>query len=316
MASRNTIDTNILRIRDVFAINRLNGEFIKPESIPVIGLEGRLKYYSSLEFLSSISVPTASTNVLNLLESIQPGFSTLSSAITYTPVFTSTVAGLGTAGYVSTSYLHHQIDELSYTYKYISATTLYDCFTHLANMQWIGNEAGPMIMGSNLSGGYVSTMNPGQYKIYKSTLPYVNILPNAYDSNSINNTTTVPVAEIDIGGFQNNIVNTSKMTIEIQLNTNVVFTGGLQYNCTFSNFISPYNDIATEIQNHVTVIPAYHSNANICMAKFLLNATDLTPFPGKLRLYNRQFNDQNEACYFITMIPQKNGIFITLDNTD
>lgn len=316
MASRNTIDTNILRIRDVFAINRLNGEFIKPESIPVIGAEGRLKYYSSLEFLSSISVPTASTNVLDLLLSIQPGYSTLSSAIQNAPSFVSTVAGLGTAGYVSTSYLHKQIDELSYTYKYISATTLYDCFTHLGNMQWIGNQAGPMIMGSNLDGGYVSTMNPGQYRIYKSTLPYVNILPQPFDSNIITNTTTVPVAEIDITGFQPNIVNTSKMTIEIQVNTNVVFINGLQSNCTFSNFITPFNDIVTEIQSHTTVIPAYYSNANICIAKFLLNSNDLNPFPGKLRLYHRQTNPADETCFFITMIPQKNGIFVTLDNTD
>jgi hypothetical protein len=315
MSSRNTIDTNILRIREVFAINPVNSEFIKPESIPIIGTNGKLKYYSSLEFLSSISVPTTSTNVLDLLQSIQPGLSSISSAITNTPLFTSTVAGLGTAGYVSTSYLQNQINELSYTYKYISSTTLYDCFTNLANMPIIGNLLGPMIMGSNLSGGYVSTVNPGEYKIYKSSIPLVSLLP-LQDSNAINVGDTLPVAEIDITGFENHIVNSSKMTIEVQLNTNVVFINGLQYNCTLSTLITHFDDPASFLQSHVTIIPTYHSNANISMAKFLLDKNDLTPFPKKIRMYFREFNLEDEACYITTMIPSQNGIFITLDNTD
>lgn len=54
MASRNTVDTNILRIRDVFAINPLTSELIQPAEIPVIGEKGRLKWMSSIEF----SVPS------------------------------------------------------------------------------------------------------------------------------------------------------------------------------------------------------------------------------------------------------------------
>jgi hypothetical protein len=316
MSSRNTIDTNFLRIREVFAFNPLNNDFIKSESIPVIGNSGRLKYYSTLDFLSSISVPTASTNVLNLLTSIQPGFSTLSTIIQNPAAYASTVGGLGTAGYVSTSYLKHEIDELSYTYKYISATTLLDCIKNLGDLQQIGNQFGPMVIGTNLDGGYVSTFNPGEYRIYKSTLPALNILPFAYDSNYMNNNTTLPICEIDIGGFQNHIVNTSKMTIDIQLNTNVFYTNGLQYNATMSTVLTPYDDPSSEIQSDILTIPAYFSNATLGTSKFLLNSNDLTPFPNKIRLYFKQYNLENEGCFITTLIPQKNGVYITLDNTD
>ena len=312
MSSRNTIDTNILRIRELFAFNPLNNDFIRPESIPVIGEEGKLKYYSSLQFLSTISVPTASTNVLNLINSIQPGLSTLSSAIAGSSNFVSTVAGLGTAGYVSTSFLQGKIDELSYTYKYISSTTLYDCFANLANMQIIGNELGPMIMGSNLNGGYVSTVNPGEYKIYKSTIPLAGTNLTEYPF-GVN--TNVATAQIDIGGFAGHIVNNSKMTIEVQTNSYVNFLNGLQDTCTLSSFLFDLPNFRT-IQSHVVDIPYYQSNAVIGISKFFLSSNDLTPFPNTLQLRFRQSNQFNDACYLTTMIPKINGIFITLDNTD
>lgn len=312
MASRNTIDTNILRIRDVFAINPRNSEFIKPESIPVIGENGKLKYYSSLEFFSTISVPTASTNVLSLLESVQPNYSTLSSLIANNPALTSTVAGLGTAGYVSTSFLQRKIDLLSQDNKYISSTTLYDCFVHLADMQWIGNQAGPMIMGSNLNGGYVSTVNPGEYKVYKSTFPLTeaNFIRQPFDVN-----TNLASATIDINGLNGHVVNASKMTIEIQTNVNMVFLNGLQDNCTFNTILTNNADNSI-LQTHTVQIPYYHSNANICMAKFLLDKSKLTPFPNTLRLRFTQANTFNDQCEITTMIPNTNGIFITLDNLD
>ena len=312
MSSRNTIDTNILRIREVFAFNPLNNDFIQPEAIPVIGEAGKLKYYSSLQLLSTISVPTTSTNVLDLITSIQPGLSTLSTAITGPTFFVSTVAGLGTSGYVSTSFLQNKIDQLSYTYKYISSTTLYDCFTNLANMQIIGNQLGPMIIGSNLNGGYVSTMNPGEYKIYKSTIPLAGADINAYPFGvNIN----VATAQIDIGGFSNHIVNNSKMLIEVQTNANLYFQDGLQQTCTLSSFLFDLPNFRT-VQSHVVDIPYYQSNAVIGTAKFFLTSNDLTPFPPSLQLRFRQSNQYNDTCVLTTMIPKINGIFITLDNTD
>ena len=79
MSSRFTVDTTYLKIRDVFAFNANSGEVIQRDSVPVIGHEGHLDWKSSLEFISSISVPTLSTTVLGILSRIQPGLSSLSS---------------------------------------------------------------------------------------------------------------------------------------------------------------------------------------------------------------------------------------------
>ena len=164
MSSRYTSDTNILRVRDVFAINPQNSQFIQPGEIPMIGLNGQLRWYSSLEFFSSISVPTASTSVLGILLSVPEGLSSLSTAITTVTndIVTSTVAGLGSSDYVSTSYLENIITLLSQDRKYISATTLYDVIANLGNLPWIGDNGGPMaLLGSNFAAGsgYISTLS-------------------------------------------------------------------------------------------------------------------------------------------------------------
>jgi hypothetical protein len=164
MSSRFTVDTNILRIRDVFAINPQNSQFIQPGEIPMIGSNGQLRWYSSLEFFSSISVPTASTSVLGILLSVPEGLSSLSTAITTVTndTVTSTVRGLGSSDYVSTSYLENVIVLLSQDRKYISATTLYDVIANLGNLPWIGDNGGPMaLLGSNFASnsGYISTFS-------------------------------------------------------------------------------------------------------------------------------------------------------------
>jgi hypothetical protein len=311
MASRFTIDTNILRIRDVFALNASNAEFIQPMQIPIVGEKGKLQWYSSLEFLSSISIPTTSTNVLNLLQSIQPGLSSISTSIN--TGLQSTVIGLGSIGYVSTSYLQNQINELSYTYKYISATTLYDCFASLGNMQRIGNELGPMIMGSNLNGGYVSTVNPGQYRIYRSTF---SLLGSNLSKLAIDNITSYTSCEIPIRGFSTSIVNTSKMEIDIQTNMNLNFWNGLNDVCYVSTTLINSATGLTVGQPTKMDIPVYQSNVYVGNVKYLLRPSDLTPFPSSLLLRHSFQNDANDSCEITTMIPGTNGIFVTLDNLD
>ena len=311
MASRFTIDTNILRIRDVFALNASNADFIQPMQIPIVGQKGQFRWYSSLEFLSSISIPTTSTNVLDLLQSIQPGLSSLST--TLNTVIPSTVTGLGSSGYVSTSYLQNQINELSYTYKYISATTLYDCFASLGDMQRIGNELGPMIMGSNLNGGYVSTINPGQYRIYRST---VSLLGTNLGKIAIDNNTVYTSCEIPIQGFQSSIVSTSKMEIDIQTNMNINFWNGLNDVCYVSTtLINSFTGLPVGRPTKMD-IPVYQSNVYVGNVKYLLRPTDLTPYPSSLILRHSLYDSTNDPCEITTMIPGTNGIFVTLDNLD
>lgn len=265
--------------------------------------------------LSSISIPITSTNAYELLTQIQPGLSTLSTSFgdgIRIPL-TSTVIGLGSSGYVSTSYLQNVVNELSYTYKYISATTLYDCFANLANMQIIGNELGPMILGSNLNGGYVSTVNPGEYRIYKSSIPLDG--GNLVQTNITNND-NLASALIDIGGFQSHIRNTSKMILDIQVNMNYNFWNGLQEVSYVSTVLV---NAATNVpigEPHLIDIEPYTSNSFIGSVKFMFSSNDLTPYPTSLRLRHAQSNQYNDICELTTIIPKKGGIFITLDNTD
>jgi len=93
--SRNTVDTDVLRIRDVFCFNPSNMDFIQPLQIPSVGRNGQLKWYSSLEFLSSIYISSVSSSVLDILESVQEGISTMSTInnSTFTEFLTSTSVG-------------------------------------------------------------------------------------------------------------------------------------------------------------------------------------------------------------------------------
>jgi hypothetical protein len=97
-------NTNILRITRVIAINESNYDYVQPLQIPSVGQSGKLVWYSTLDLLSSISVPKVSCSVLDILTTIQPGLSTFSTIVTSTLklFLTSTVTGLGTSGYVST----------------------------------------------------------------------------------------------------------------------------------------------------------------------------------------------------------------------
>lgn len=301
MASRFTLDTNILRIREVFAFNPSNADFIQQEEIPIMGKKGQLKWYSSLQFLSSISVPTTSTNVLDLLQQIQPGLSSFSTLI-------------GESDFVSQAELDNTVAELSGTYKYISNTTLYDCFVNLGDMQVIGNELGPMITGSNLSGGYVSTIHPGEYRIYYSTLNNTN--SNTVFSDVSNTGTNYSTAIFSIAGFSPHIVNSSKMTIDIATNMNLNFYDGICDTWTISSFLINSATGGVIGRAQVTDFPPNYSNANVGNIKFLLRSNDLAIFPNNLRLCHRITSPIDSNCDFSFAVPRTNGIFVTLDNTD
>ncbi len=301
MASRFTIDTNILRIRDVFAFNPSNADFIQQEEIPIMGKKGQLKWYSSIELLSSISVPNTSTNVLDLLQQIQPGLSSISTFI-------------GESDFVTQATLDNTVNELSGTYKYISNTTLYDCFVNLGNMSIIGNELGPMITGSNLSGGYVSTVNPGEYRTYYSTVDNTGV--NSVFHDIANTGLNYSTAIFSLAGFSAKRLPYSKMSIDIHTNMNINFYDGICDNWTISSFL--LNQATGNIvgRPEVADFPPNYSNANIGSVKFFLTGNDLNPFPNTVRLCHRITTPLDSNCDFSVGVPRKNGIFVTLNNTD
>lgn len=301
MASRFTLDTNILRIRDVFAFNPSNSDFIQAAEIPIMGQKGQLKWYSSLEFLSSISIPTTSTNVLDLLQQIQPGLSSISTLI-------------AEGDFVTQETLDTTVNELSGTYKYISVTTLYDCFVNLGDMQIIGNELGPMITGSNLSGGYVSTIHPGEYRTYYSTID--NIMSNIGRSDVSNFAQNISTAMFSLAGFSSHIVNSSKMKLDIQTNMNVNFYDGICEPWTISSFLLDQATGTVIGSPHVIDFPVNYSNASIGNVSFLLRATDLSPYPNNVNLCHRITTAIDSNCDLYSGVPRKNGIVVTLDNLD
>jgi len=191
MSGRFTVDTNILRIRDIFAINPQNSQFIQPGEIPTIGLNGQLRWYSSLEFLSSISVPTTSTNVLGLLLAVPQGLSTLSTAITTVTNDTirSTVQGLGLVGYISSQQLVSTTSNLLFfTTSTIVSTT--------SNLQYqIQNLPGGGITYTQLasttsglgSSGYISSFAQiGASSIMASTITASSVTTRVAWADTIN----------------------------------------------------------------------------------------------------------------------------------
>lgn len=317
MASRFTVDTNILRIRDVYALNLSNAEFIKPLQFPSIGENGRLKWYSTLELLSSMSIPAVSCSVLAILSSVQPGISTMSSitASTQTQFLMSTVMGLGDSQYVSTSYLFNQIVLLSQVHKYISATTLYDCFANLGNLRWIGDNGGPMsLIGSNFSNGYISTVNPGQYTILRSTL---GIQGGNINNTLMDNTSNLTSIIVDIGGYSNKIVNASKLQIDIDLNAYYGFTGGVGGLCYLSTYFTTVGGLQQIGRDCVTSeIPTGITSTTQGHIRFILRKQDLTPWPGALQLHHTLSNTVATTTRFGCYVPKTSGIFVTLDNID
>ena len=310
MSSRFTVDTTYLKIRDVFAFNANSGEIIQRDSVPVIGDEGHIEWKSSLEFISSISVPTLSTTVLGILSMIQPGLSTLSTVYfsTTASFLTSTSQGLGSLpnsnDYISSSKLLYKIAHLSGDDGYISSTTLYDCINRLGNLDTVGPLLN--IPGSNFDArGYVSTLHPGEYKIYQSSLNLKGInLVNI----PINNTAVVTVTDIDIGGYTSHIVGSSKMRIDINTNMNITHPTSVQRN--FSTFLTRYQQ---NLPIGTPVVVNYNATSmTLPYMSFLLNSAELT---GSTPLQLKCFTDSSIGN-INTLLPAVGGIHITLDNTD
>ena len=309
MSSRFTVDTTYLKIRDVFAFNANSGEVIQRDSVPVIGHEGKLDWKSSLEFISSISVPTLSTTVLGILSMIQPGLSSLSTVYfsTTASFLTSTVQGLGSLpnghDYISSSKLLFTVGRLAGDYGYISSTQLYDCINRLGNL----NTIGPILnLANNFDArGYVSTLHPGEYKIYQSTL---RLQGGNLTNVPINNTEVLTVTNINVGGYARHIVGSSKMRIDINTNMNLTHPTSVLRN--FSTFI-------TRHQNNLPigspVVVDYNATSlSLPYMSFTLNSTDLANLTAPLQLKC----STDSSGVINTLLPAVGGIHITLDNTD
>jgi hypothetical protein len=302
MGSR--IDTAYLKIRDVFAFNANSGEIIQADSVPVIGYEGHLEWKSSLEFISSINIPSLNTTVLGALSMIQPGLSTLSTVYfsTTASFLTSTTQGLGSlpngTDYISSSKLLFTIDRLSGDYGYISSTTLYDCINRLGNL----NSITPLLnAGSFGTGGYVSTLHPGEYKIYQSSLR----LQGTNLTNTPINTSPLTVTNIDIGGYIPHIVASSKMRIDI--NTNFTLTHPTSVQRNFTSFLTLYNG---NLQISPITMNYTATSMSLPSMTFLLNASQLTTPTLQLKCTT------DSSGSITTLLPTLGGIHITLDNTD
>jgi hypothetical protein len=308
MSSRFTVDTTYLKIRDVFAFNANSGEVIQRDSVPVIGDGGHIDWKSSLEFISTISIPTLSTNIVGALSLIQPGLSSLSTVYfsTTTSFIQSTVAGLGSLpngnGYVSTSKLYNTVDHLTGQYGYVSSTMLYDCIRSLGNLSQIGGFLRLPTLGNI---GYVSTINPGEYTIYQSTLQ----LNGSNASNiAIDNTTEFLLTTINIGGYMSHLVGPSKMRIDIT--TNLTLTHSTSSQREFELYLAQ-----GEFPIGIPVIINYTgTSVYLPTASFLLKTTDIIGSGGTLQLFC--YSDSISQGILNTLIPTIGGIHITLDNTD
>jgi len=317
MNSRMSFETNLLRIREVVAFNPMTAEFIQPLQIASIGTHGSLKWYSTIELLSSISIPQVSCSVLDILQTVQPGISTMSTiqASTTTEIVRSSMQGIGNLGYVSSiDFVYNEIDQLSGTYHYISATTLYDCFSYLGQLNTIGNQCGPMtLIGSNFSGGYVSTIHPGEYKIYKSSYSLAG--SNLFQRGMANNVAQGS-ATMNLRGFSSHIVSSSKMTIDICANINLQFPNGLTSTCYVSSFLR--NPLTNQQIGGTVRQTLVATNSNVWMGNLLfhLDSNSLYPFSSNLELRHVLYNGAGDSNRLTTNIPDTQGIFITLDNTD
>jgi hypothetical protein len=332
-SSRNTLDTDILRIREVFAFNPNTQDFIQPYQLPMISQNGRLKWMSTLELLSSISVPLVSCSVLDILETVQPGISTVSTVLvsTFTHFLNSTAVGLGSMGgsndtngqqyftgngYISTSRLFDELAKLSGTWQYISSTTLYDVINRLGHLKFIGDDLGPMsFIGSNYEEnvGYVSTAHCGEYRIYRSTITRTG--QNIAEVTGSNNQEFTSVS-VDIRGYQNHLVSTSKLVIDIDMNMMAEYRGGLQTQATFSNFLK-HSDTQQIVGTQVVYdLQPSQSTLNVGKLSFILKKEDLVPWPTLLNLRHSQSNLSNDSITLRTNVPLQGGIMAVLDNLD
>jgi hypothetical protein len=243
-----------------------------------------------------------------MLSRIQPGLSSISTVYfsTTASFITSTVQGLGSLpngnDYISSSKLMYTIARLEGDYGYISSTTLYECIKNLGDL----NRLAPLlkIQGANFDGrGYVSTLHPGEYRIYQSSLYLQGA--NLVDVPITN--TNVLVTKIDIGGYMPHIIESSKMRIDINTNMNITHSTRVQRN--LSTFITPsfeYRPIGSPV-----VMNYIDTSLSLPYMSFILNYADLKD------VQTLEVKCSSDSAGILnTLIPTVGGIHITLDNTD
>lgn len=319
MSSRTSLDTTSLRVRTVTAINPISSDYIQAESIPVIGQQGQLQWRQPLPFLNAITIPTVGCTTLDILQTVQPGISTMSTihASTVRTYLTSTVGGLGGSLYVSTTYLNNALNNLSLTNGwYISSTTLYEVVASLGNLARIGT-LGPIpnaTGGSNLSGGYVYTANAGLYTRYQSSLG------GGGDQRVLTLMAGIGQAgrEINIATYQSKFLNTSKLTFDIFTGTSVT---GVTAGTSLSTFlfvtgtggILPATPILVG-DPVIYTVPTGMTSLSIPSVRFLLQPSQILAAgsPASVTIGYRA----SAGATVQTNIPTIGGIFVTLDNTD
>jgi hypothetical protein len=307
MASRITLDTTTLIIRDLIVKDPNTDKSIPDNYIPVIVGQGLVGWKEPYEFLSTVSIPTLSNSFMGMLGMIRPGLSSLSTAFysTLTSTMTSTVTGLGSSGYVSSSKLYDSIQRLG-DGGYISSMTLFNCINNLGNLS---NLAATLKFTDGISRnfgnvGYVSTLHPGEYKIYQSSLALqgTNLTGSIIQAGQI-----AQSAVINIGGYSRHIVGSSKMRVDI--NTNLGITRGNSDEAFISTFLM--NAGATIPVGLPVVMSSYSNVATLANVSFLLNSNDIAN-NATLRLCH----SLDRLGTITTTIPLSGGIHVTLDNTD
>lgn len=300
-----SVYTDIITVRNIYAFSSTETQRnIQPNSAPAIDSLGHLKWKSSLEFISTMKE-------VSPIFQIQSGLSTVitGSQTNMKNVLQSTVAGLGSIGYISTSGLERCLNTLTYAYGYIDSSSLYDCVNSLTQLEDITTYVPPMVKFIRSSGNvfepraYIQTANPGKYRIYTSSL---GLQGSNLSNTAINNSAVTTSGIIDIGGYRDLIIpGVSKMRIDVNI--------GLEHTTAgkFSTFLytgtGPLGPLGTPVVVNYLSPPT----APIGKITYFLTAADLIARPSVLNIGHR--GDLTNAT---TSIPSFGGIHVTLNNMD
>lgn len=209
--SKITLDTNVLRIRELYAVNKETGESIPQFSIPVTGESGEVFWFSTIQYLSTISIPPTNITLETLLNQIQPGLSSLStqngslfsttfSTLTRnysnainvsppnfsTPMY-STVAGLGTLGYLSTIII--ELDNITATNLLLRENTFSNVYVQLPKVNTVAYQGNWFAGGQDGcdSAPLITTTDPGSrwYPVETNFTKINTLLPFTHNSQNI-----------------------------------------------------------------------------------------------------------------------------------
>lgn len=302
------VDTDILIVRNITAFHPTELErHIQTNSAPAIDAIGHLKWKGSLEFISTMK------EVSPVFE-IQTGLSTLirGAEANIKNVLQSTVAGLGSIEYMSTSGLERCLNTLTYTYGYIDYSSLYDCVNGLTQLEDITRYVGPMVKFIRSQGeqfeprAYIQKENPGKYRIHTSTL---GLQGSNLSNTAINNSGVTTSGIIDIGGYSNLIIpGVSKMRIDVNIGLEHTTAGA------FSTFLLRADASAEPIGTPFVVNYLSPQAAPIGKITYFLTAEDFTPWNNNIFIGHR--GEVANATNATTAIPLFGGIQVTLNNMD